>query len=183
MHLQSIIDYHQNKGQAQKQVEFSEGRGLESMLNNVAKLGSASSNRSGPIISKPKLLVCAPSNAAVDELVVRLVNKKFLDANGGYYAPDIKRIGRMGLVLKEGAQSVEVEGLIDEILNRDTHYCRRKLVEFEKAVSECSKSISGAAARISKVHDLISTVFHGTDLALTLPPRSKELILGVWRYN
>lgn len=42
---------------------------------------------------KPHILVCAPSNAAVDELVRRVLDQKFVDGECNAYSPDILRIG------------------------------------------------------------------------------------------
>jgi len=45
------------------------------------------------ISRKPHILVCAPSNAAVDELVRRVLNQGFKDGENKEYRPDILRIG------------------------------------------------------------------------------------------
>ena len=48
----------------------------------------------GPSISKrSKILVCAPSNSAVDEIVRRLLRKELLDEHGKPYKPSIVRVG------------------------------------------------------------------------------------------
>jgi hypothetical protein len=41
----------------------------------------------------PRLLVCAPSNAAVDEILVRIVQESFLDSSQKAYRPHILRVG------------------------------------------------------------------------------------------
>lgn len=44
-------------------------------------------------IAHPRILVCCPSNAAVDELVARLLRQQFRDGTGNSYAPPLVRIG------------------------------------------------------------------------------------------
>jgi len=42
---------------------------------------------------KPHILVVAPSNVAVDNIVQRIMEKEFYDGSGGKYKPDMLRIG------------------------------------------------------------------------------------------
>lgn len=42
---------------------------------------------------KPRILVCAPSNAATDELLERLLKSGFRDGSGRPYRPDVVRVG------------------------------------------------------------------------------------------
>jgi senataxin len=54
------------------------------------------------ILPRPRILVCAPSNAAVDEIVSRVGLERLLDGNGRPYTPDIVRIGRSASI-RDGA--------------------------------------------------------------------------------
>ena len=45
------------------------------------------------LVRKPRILVCAPSNAAADELLQRVMNDGFADGNGHVYRPSVVRIG------------------------------------------------------------------------------------------
>lgn len=47
-----------------------------------------------PLIPKPRILVCAPSNAGVDEIITRVMQVGLMDGNRRRYNPDIIRIGR-----------------------------------------------------------------------------------------
>lgn len=49
---------------------------LESLALSVADLHCRIPN----LVAKPKILVCAPSNAAADELLQRIMNEGFSDA-------------------------------------------------------------------------------------------------------
>jgi Predicted ATP-dependent serine protease len=42
---------------------------------------------------KPRILVCAPSNAAVDNIILKIMESRFYDGNGCQYSPSIIRIG------------------------------------------------------------------------------------------
>lgn len=44
-------------------------------------------------IRRPRILVCAPSNAATDELLSRVLNDKFVDVHGNRYEPKAVRMG------------------------------------------------------------------------------------------
>jgi hypothetical protein len=46
------------------------------------------------LIPKPRILVCAPSNAGVDEIITRVMQVGLIDGNRRRYNPDIIRIGR-----------------------------------------------------------------------------------------
>ena len=77
---------------------------------------------------KPRILVCAPSNAAVDNVATKLINDRFVDGNGTKYNPSIVRVGA-GIVsdivkkvslqvavnscIEQGANPLRLESLID----------------------------------------------------------------------
>jgi AAA domain len=68
---------------------------------------------------RPRLLVCAPSNAAVDELLTRLIASKFIDGNGGVYTPAIARIGA-GAKISKSARTFTAENQAEDFLLRFT---------------------------------------------------------------
>ena len=71
----------------------------------------------GPSISRrSKILVCAPSNSAVDEIVRRILRKELLDEHGKSYKPSIVRVG--GNFRKDVA-NVSLERLIEERIKQD----------------------------------------------------------------
>ena len=43
---------------------------------------------------RPRILVCAPSNAAVDNVILKIMEDGFVDGNGCRYNPSVARIGR-----------------------------------------------------------------------------------------
>ena len=66
--------------------------------------------------SKPRLLVCAPSNAAADELLSRVMDRGFFDGRGSTYRPDVVRVGADAAPMAARAREVWVEGIAAQLL-------------------------------------------------------------------
>ena len=58
---------------------------------------------------KPRVLVCAPSNAAIDEILNRIKANCLIDASGATYRPDMVRIG-MNKTSSEFSLDRQVDG-------------------------------------------------------------------------
>lgn len=65
---------------------------------------------------KPRMLVCAPSNAATDELLARVLDRGFIDGEMRVYRPDVARVGVDSQT--RAAQAVSVERRTDYLLSR-----------------------------------------------------------------
>lgn len=64
--------------------------------------------------AKPRLLVCAPSNAAVDNIILKIMEDGFVDGSGQRYNPSMIRVG----VGKSAAvRDVALETKVDQILS------------------------------------------------------------------
>lgn len=63
---------------------------------------------------KPRMLVCAPSNAATDELLQRVLDRGFIDGEMKIYRPDVARVGVDSQ--NRAAQAVSVERRADYLL-------------------------------------------------------------------
>jgi hypothetical protein len=50
--------------------------------------------------------VCAPSNAATDELLNRVLGRRLIDVHGNKYTPHVVRVGSESAVMSENAQEV-----------------------------------------------------------------------------
>lgn len=86
--------------------------------------GSGSASTSAmPSSAAPvrRVLICAQSNAAIDELLARLVNDGLLDAHGVAFAPRVVRLGR-----KETAATTSQEYLLDTIVEERMASLRRQ---------------------------------------------------------
>ncbi|GMI64866.1 hypothetical protein like AT4G30100 [Hibiscus trionum] len=71
------------------------------------------------LCQKPRMLVCAPSNAATDELLSRVLDRGFVDGEMKIYRPDVARVGVDSQT--KAAQAVSVERRTEQLLlkNRD----------------------------------------------------------------
>src|SRR5271167_712855 len=87
-------------------------------LTGNAKPGATSIAIPGQQMSvvpqKPRLLLCAPSNAAVDEIVLRLIGG-IRNAQGERYQPRIVRVGRSDNI-NAHVRKVTLDELVDERL-------------------------------------------------------------------
>ncbi|KAG8641881.1 hypothetical protein MANES_12G040200v8 [Manihot esculenta] len=63
---------------------------------------------------KPRMLVCAPSNAATDELLARVLDRGFIDGEMKVYRPDVARVGVDSQ--SRAAQAVSVERRTEQLL-------------------------------------------------------------------
>ncbi len=61
---------------------------------------------------KPRILLCAPSNAAVDNVLCRIMEQPFLNGDGLPYWPRLVRVGAGGKGL-----TMDQEKLIQERVN------------------------------------------------------------------
>ena len=67
-------------------------------------------------MKKPRILVSAPSNAAVDEIIMRLMKNQFVDGNGIKYRPSIIRIGVMEKFREQVSVQVSLNSRIEAFL-------------------------------------------------------------------
>ncbi|CAH9101521.1 unnamed protein product [Cuscuta europaea] len=65
---------------------------------------------------KPRMLVCAPSNAATDELLARVLDRGFIDGEMKVYRPDVARVGVDSHT--RAAQAVSVERRTEMLLSK-----------------------------------------------------------------
>lgn len=59
-----------------------------------------------PVVPRPRILVCAPSNAATDELLKRVLESRFVDVHGRPYSPRVARIGSETATMSDSARKV-----------------------------------------------------------------------------
>jgi len=71
---------------------------------------------SGDGVRKPRLLVAAPSNIAVDNIISKVIAEGFVDGQGLRYNPRIVRVGRG---LGAGVRDVSLEALVEAIGTKD----------------------------------------------------------------
>lgn len=68
--------------------------------------------------AKPRLLVCAPSNAAVDNVILKIMEDGFVDGSGKRYNPSIIRVGvGKSMEVKDVALENQVDAILSEHLD------------------------------------------------------------------
>ena len=87
--------------------------------------------------AKPRLLLCAPSNAAVDEIVLRLLGG-IRNAEGEIYQPKIVRVGRSDRI-NPGVRAVTLDELVDKLLGQSTSTSDKDAQEEQRLLSELHK--------------------------------------------
>ena len=96
-------------------------------------------------VQKPKILVCAPSNAAVDNLLERVVKRAFTNGDGGVYRPSVIRVGAAdALVSSETVSAVTASRLVDAIV-------KMKPEEWDRAYRKQDAFQKEAAAYVKRL--------------------------------
>lgn len=107
---------------------------------------------------KPRMLVCAPSNAATDELLARVLNRGFIDGEMKVYRPDVARVGvdsqtcaaqavsveqRANALLEKGRE--EVIGWMQNLKIHETQ-CAQRIVHLQRELN--AEAVSGRSQNL-----------------------------------
>lgn len=99
---------------------------------------------------KPRMLVCAPSNAATDELLSRVLDRGFIDGEMKVYRPDVARVGVDSQT--RAAQTVSVERRTEQLLvkSRDEifgwmHQLRAREAQLSQQMALLQRELNVAA--------------------------------------
>jgi senataxin len=96
---------------------------------------------------KPRILCCAPSNAAVDNVVSKIIKDRFIDGNGGKYNPSILRVGSGH---STSVSAVSLQTKIDSVLKEcsnlhnlkiSTEQCQVELNRIEGEIRNLQRRI------------------------------------------
>ncbi|KAH6759013.1 P-loop containing nucleoside triphosphate hydrolases superfamily protein [Perilla frutescens var. frutescens] len=100
---------------------------------------------------KPRMLVCAPSNAATDELLARVLDRGFIDGEMRIYRPDVARVGVDSQ--NRAAQAVSVEGRTEQLLRKSRdevygwmHSLRIREAQLSQQIACLQRELNVAAA-------------------------------------
>jgi senataxin len=82
------------------------------------------------VIPRPHILVCAPSNAAVDELLLRIVTggTELRDFACNVFRPPVVRVGNSEM-MNDGIMNVSLDSLVDEYVHMKLTNVKTKLDE------------------------------------------------------
>ncbi|XP_047315951.1 helicase sen1-like [Impatiens glandulifera] len=89
---------------------------------------------------KPRMLVCAPSNAATDELLARVLDRGFIDGEMKVYRPDVARVGVDSQT--RAAQAVSVERRTEQLLVKSRDEIFRWIHELKSREAQLSQQIA-----------------------------------------
>lgn len=102
---------------------------------------------------KPRMLVCAPSNAATDELLSRVLDRGFIDGEMKVYRPDVARVGVDSQT--RAAQAVSVERRTEQLLVKTReevvghmHALRAREAMLSQQMAALQRDLNAAAAAI-----------------------------------
>ncbi|OAP07360.1 hypothetical protein AXX17_AT2G14490 [Arabidopsis thaliana] len=93
------------------------------------------------LCAKPRMLVCAPSNAATDELLSRVLDRGFIDGEMRVYRPDVARVGVDSQ--SRAAQAVSVERRSDQLLAISRDEILRHMRNLRLQETQISQNIAG----------------------------------------
>ncbi|GAX75224.1 hypothetical protein CEUSTIGMA_g2668.t1 [Chlamydomonas eustigma] len=101
------------------------------MGNTLLELLDLKAPSSAP---KPRILVCAPSNAATDELLERVLRDGFKDFGGWGYRPPVVRIGGDSAPLSVDVKKVWTDALVDSYISMSQEQYRQSYLTAESAI-------------------------------------------------
>ncbi|KAG5189840.1 AAA domain-containing protein, partial [Tribonema minus] len=102
---------------------------------------------------KPHILVVAPSNAAVDNVLQRVMEKGFMDGTGGRYNPPLARVGRGAGGVAKG---VTLEDQVEAVLGGDGGALQRRLEELRQQLARHLAAVMAALLRLRALHAAVT---------------------------
>jgi senataxin len=112
--------------------------------------GSRSAALEMALTHKPRLLVCAPSNAAVDNVIMKIMEDGFIDGSGQRYNPSMIRVG---VGQSKTVKDVALETRVDQILseNSDAQELESSIAGFRMELQRITNDIVKCRKRIHAV--------------------------------
>lgn len=93
-------------------------------------------------------MICAPSNAAIDEIIIRIKKKGLIDENGNSVKPQLIRIGVLDNNPSEIVKGVSLEHLAQEILFNQEKISMKK---DQSTAVEIRQMLDKVNAKIEKI--------------------------------
>ena len=108
---------------------------------------------------KPRILVCAPSNNGVDNIILKIIEDRFVDGNGGKYNPSIVRVGS-GQSLS--VANVSLKNQVDTILSEGINPVRLK-----KSISHLNAELCRIQIEIQNLQRRVRVLFNASPYKLS----------------
>ena len=94
------------------------------------------------LATKPRILICTPSNAACDELMSRVMRHGFCDGSGKMYNPNVVRIGADDSIMSHAIRERSLKSLVDRYQNMPNHELLRRRVETSSKLAAVEHDIT-----------------------------------------
>lgn len=140
LHLRQYQEYYTTIERVTTEEETTEDYELLASLHIAAKV-------------KPRILVCAPSNAAIDNVIVKIMNDRFVDGKGSKYSPSIVRVGAGSTNPK--VSSVGLKDVVNRIIEEgsDVNKLEEIIATGRRELGRLQKEIQKLRARIRAIVD------------------------------
>jgi senataxin len=92
-------------------------------------------------VSKPRILVCAPSNAAIDNLLERVMSRGFQSLDAGTYRPDILRVGATDAMVADKVLGVYAGGKVEGLMRMSPQEWNEGYIKQMRFVKEAASLI------------------------------------------
>ena len=94
------------------------------------------------LATKPRILICTPSNAACDELMSRVMRHGFCDGSGKIYNPNVVRIGADESILSHSIRERSLKSLVDRYQNMSINELMRRRMETSSKLTAVEHDIT-----------------------------------------
>lgn len=162
--------------QAAKRASSSLSVSSTSLSRPRAPIGRPSNSGQGAgAAQRARVLVCAQSNAAVDEILLRLLSDGLVSAAGAHMRPKVVRVGR-----PEGVTADGVKQLVADVLAEERLRGSRDREKSEAAREKCLERVREAAMELGRLQDQRRelTGKEGADIG-----RLREVKEAIWRLH
>jgi senataxin len=133
-----------------------------SIATNLYKFHEISNAKLPILLHKPKILICTPSNASIDELLGRVLIKGFIDLEACTYFPTCIRIGCTGAIIDTKAREILIETQIynwmtmsDETINERLLHAKAKLESVSSSMLQYLILVSSGTAMCSVGREIV----------------------------
>jgi senataxin len=107
-------------------------------------------------IAKPRIIVCAPSNVAIDNIILRIQAEKFLDGSGRQYVPWLVRIGK-GATQNQSVAQRALSRLVEKLMSKTGKEIIEKISKLENDYNEYRH---GVMVQVAKLNCMLSGTPH-----------------------
>ena len=96
--------------------------------------------------AKPRILVCAPSNAAIDNIILKIMEDGFIDGQGRRYNPSMIRVGvGQSHQVRDVALSTKIDGIFAD--NMDAQQLQASIAGYRTELTHIAHDIANVRRR------------------------------------